>query len=126
MKNRVALGLAAALAGGLVVSGCHSRRSVPTQEGSAVAWKGGTVSVWDYSYDPGGYENQIEWVSSGGNRAVLARIGDVPAGLEVLPDGRLEAQFYDDASRASGKLRLIVLTWRDRHVPPIRVETNQR
>jgi hypothetical protein len=125
--NRVAWGLTVGLVGGVVVplmSGCHGRRSVPIQHGAAIAWKGGAVSVWDYSTDPGGYENQIEWVTSGGKRRVLARIGDVPADLEVLPDGRLEARFYDDASRTGGKLRLVILTWRSRDVPPIRIEQN--
>jgi hypothetical protein len=116
----------AVVGGGPWLSGCRSRRSVPLQNGDTVVWQGGSVSVWDYSYDPGGYENHIEWTGPNGKREQMAYVGDVDAELKLLPDGRLQASFYDENSRRSAKhLRLIILTWRDRRTPPIKVELNQ-
>ena len=132
ITHRVAWGLVVVLAvvvmGGTVVVFTWAitqpwgrvRRSVPVQDGDALIWQGGIVSVWDYDYDPGGYENHIEWVSPTGKRQHLAYVGDVPAELTLLPDGRLQAQFYDEKSRRTGKLRQYVLTWRDRRSTPSR------
>lgn len=106
--------------------GFPSRRSVPINNGDNIAWQGGSVSVWDYSYDFGGYDHQIEWVGPKGKRKVLAHVGDVPASLDVLPDGRLKASYYQSQNYDEGKrLRLIILTWRDRHSPPIKIERSQ-
>jgi hypothetical protein len=122
--NRVAWGLVVVLAVvGLLLTGCRSRRSVPIQNGDTVVWKGGSVSVWDYSYDFGGYDNQIEWASPSGKREVLARVGDSPVDLEVLLDGRLEAKHYNSYDGRTSMV--IILTWRDRHSPPIKVEVKR-
>jgi hypothetical protein len=123
--NRIAWAACALVAGIVLVgsglvAGCRERRTVPVQNGDTFVWQGGIVSVWDYSYDPGGYENHIEWVSRTGERQDLAYVGDHDAQLKLLPDGRLQARFYDENSRTTRprKLQYLILTWRDRQSPP--------
>lgn len=105
--------------------GCVSRRSAPVRHGEQVRWQGGTVSLWDYSLAPGSYENHLEWTGPTGKREELAYVGDVPAELKVLPDGRLEARFYDEKLRSAHRLRLIILTWKDRRSRADRRELDQ-
>jgi hypothetical protein len=106
-------------------TGCRLRRTVPIPYGDKVAWQGDIVSVWDYCYGPGAHDNQIEWVGPTGERQKLTYVGDHDAELKLLPDGRLQAHFYDQNSRTSGELQYVVLTWQDRHSAPTKQVVRQ-
>jgi hypothetical protein len=98
------------------------RRPDPVRHGDAVAWQGDTVSLWDYCWGPGAFDNDIGWVSPTGQRQTLAHVGDADAELTLLPDGRFQACFYDETSGTrrpgTGKLQYLILTWRDLRSPP--------